>query len=130
MARLQEVGPIMPPDADDPGIRQRSTSTERRSDSTSATASRARSPIPLRIRCDDGSPVSGPLVMEGSAGRGRWAARGSRYRQAVGSYRRFRTEPTTLPPRPWNAPAQVPFGAPAHEFLLGDARPNECTLSR
>jgi hypothetical protein len=35
----------MPPDADDPGIRQRPTSTERRSDSTSATASPAHNGI-------------------------------------------------------------------------------------
>src|SRR4051812_41293592 len=46
MAHLQKVGPIVPQDPADPGIGQRPTSTERRSDSTSATASPPHNGIP------------------------------------------------------------------------------------
>ena len=57
MAHLQEVGPVVPRDADDSGIGQRPTSTARRSTSTSATASPARNGsvtgtlrVPIAIR--------------------------------------------------------------------------------
>src|SRR5215203_921270 len=73
MAHLQEVGPVVPQDADDSGIGQRPTSAARRTTSTSATASPARNRIP--VWDGPGNRVNGGYDATARPRSGRRAAR-------------------------------------------------------